>query len=200
MLKKKKRERETFWIRDIPILRTKKIKVAEFSGNFKISIRFYGHLERNFSWWHGAILTKIIVSVIINVRPLFALICSTSVVKLSHYLKCFAGSRCYISICHKLAGRNVWTQLWNEKQMSLLWKCNQTSFEVPGRSIFANQEILNLKKQMLIRFWSKHLFHRKPWVTFLLWWHSKCLICLGNLFPKWHSEWLLPLPASWVLQ
>ena len=30
-------------------IRTKKIKVAEFSGNFKISIRFYGHLERNFS-------------------------------------------------------------------------------------------------------------------------------------------------------
>ena len=90
--------------------------------------------------------------------------------------------------------------LWNEKQMSLLWKCNQTSFEVPGRSIFANQEILNLKKQMLIRFCSKHVFHRKPWVTFLLWWHSKFLICLGNLFPKWHSEWLLPLPASWVLR
>lgn len=109
MLKKRERERETFWIRDILILRTKKIEVAEFSGNFKISIRFYGHLERNFSWCLEAILTKIIVSMIINVRSLFALICSTSMVKLSHYLKCFADSRCYISICHKLAGRNVWT-------------------------------------------------------------------------------------------
>lgn len=116
MLKKKERERETVWIRNIPILRTKKIKVAEFSGNFKISIRFYGHLARNFSWWHGAILTKIIASVIINVRSLFALICSTSVVKLSHDLKCFAGSRCYISICHKLAGRNVWTHCGMENR------------------------------------------------------------------------------------
>ena len=173
--------------------------MAEFSGTFKISIRFYGHLERNFSRWPGALLTKITVRVIINVRSLFALICSTSMVKLSHYLKCFAGSRCYVSYLPQAGRKECMNSLWNEKQMSLLWKCNQTTFEVPGRSIFANQEILNLKNQMLICFWSKHPFHRKPWVPFLLWWHSKFLICLGNLFPKWHSEWLLPLPASWVL-
>lgn len=54
------------------------------------------------------------------------------------------------------------TVLWNGKQMWLLWKCNQTAFEVlRRRSVFANQETPNPRKQMLVCFGSKHLFHRK---------------------------------------
>lgn len=53
--------------------------------------------------------------------------------------------------------------LWNGKQMWLLQKCNQTAFEVLGRSVLANQEIPKPRKQMLVFCWWKYFFHRKLW-------------------------------------